>query len=366
MQAVTLQVGLNTRIVPISKQDLGLKLIEALSRSDNIKANELIDAGADLSVTTKFGQDVLSLACRLPTSELAIKLIDLGCNVNPPSNGSSPLLISCYKGDSELAIKLIDAGANVDACYNDGITPLMFAVYKDMPELAEKLIAKGANLNAEYVMQQYYLTPFQNNRDIRINTAVLLAIKEKKEDIAIMLIDAGAELDAYFAFLIACKNGVNKVAIKLIDNGVDVNPHDEENIPLFLALNNCSFEVCLKIITSDSLVYLPIYRLGDTFGLLTPPTGLYERQLLYTGGLEMKSSSLKPDNINDMRLQKALSFNFPKYPVRYQFTLNDYYLLNSKNRKIVDTLTVTRALTQSNLALMPNELLQTLLANIFS
>lgn len=365
MSITKVRIGLNTRIVNKYKQELGYQLIDALDRKDEVLANKLIDEGADLTVS-KSGYTALALACSLPNSDIAIKLLNLGSIVNIPNEQSFLLISSLLNGHSQLAIKLIDAGINVNVEYTDGITPLMIAAYKNMPEIVEKLIVKGADLNAEYTNQRYYLTPFQNNRDTNINTAVLLAISEKHEDIALMLINAGAELDDYFAFLMACKNGSNKVAIKLIDNGVDVNPHDEENVPLFLALNNCSFEVCLKIITSDSLAYLPIYRLGDTFKSLIPPRGLYERQSFYTGELEMKSRSPKPDNINDIRLQKALSFNFPQYPIRYEFTLNDLYLLNSKNRKKVEVLTIARSLTESNFALMPNELLQSILGDIFN
>lgn len=363
MSITKVRIGLNTRIVNKYKQELGYQLIDALDRKDEVLANKLIDEGADLTVS-KSGYTALALACSLPNSDIAIKLLNLGSIVNIPNEQSFLLISSLLNGHSQLAIKLIDAGINVNVEYTDGITPLMIAAYKNMPEIVEKLIVKGADLNAEYTNQRYYLTPFQNNRDTNINTAVLLAISEKHEDIALMLINAGAELDDYFAFLMACKNGSNKVAIKLIDNGVDVNPHDEENVPLFLALNNCSFEVCLKIITSDSLAYLPIYRLGDTFKSLGIPNGLYSPMVC--DGLPKCRGPPKPDNINDIRLQKALSFNFPQYPIRYEFTLNDLYLLNSKNRKKVEVLTIARSLTESNFALMPNELLQSILGDIFN
>ncbi|WP_371322581.1 ankyrin repeat domain-containing protein [Dechloromonas sp. ZY10] len=116
------------------------------------------------------------------------ELIDLfvraGFKPPPDDNGVPLLLAALRRGHTVVAKILIDAGADVNARDNLGLTPLLVACGKTTPGyrvIAEKLIAKKALLNV---------------RDVFGFTPLMLAISGGMFEIARLLIERGAELNA--------------------------------------------------------------------------------------------------------------------------------------------------------------------------
>lgn len=90
----------------------------------------LIDHGADLNSQDKNGTTVLIEAISKETSDIAMRLIDRGADVNLKdiSNDETPIMTACCYGLNNLIDKLIEKKANVDAKFNGGKTALMFAI----------------------------------------------------------------------------------------------------------------------------------------------------------------------------------------------------------------------------------------------
>jgi len=78
------------------------------------------------------------------------------------------------------------------------------------------------------------------------------------------------------------------------------------------------------------------------------------------------SDSFASLKIKDIEVQKALSFNFPEYPIRFDFTLNDTYLLNSKNYdKVQEILLLLRQTPGNMFHIMPIELIESIFKQLF-
>jgi len=291
MQAVTLQVGLNTRIVPISKQDLGLKLIDACYKGDENLAHELLDFGADVTVVSNSDYNALTAACTSGLEQIALRLIDLGSDVNHRTfKWETPLSLACSNRLVNVIMRLLDLNVVINNIDKQNTLLLVACNMNLTDDVIIKLIDKGANIN---VQDRIYS-----------DTPLIIAINLNRPNIVFKLIDSGAYVN------IANLGG---------------------NTALIYAFQKGMLEVVLKIIQTKSFVYIDKY-----------------------------------DNLHskDETLQRAMCFNCPQYPLRYEFTLNDLPLLTEEKRKIIETLTQLRSFSQSNLSLMPNELLQMLLNNV--
>jgi len=180
-----------------------------------------------------------------------------------------------------------------------------------------------------------------NIQDRYGTTPLIGACMMELPGVALALIDAGADLNLKFdgrttALFYACLKKLSRVALTLIAAGADLNVQDVRwgtalTLAWIVNWKNDMTEVILALITSDNLVYIPMYS-------------------RLTG---------------DINVQKALSFNFSQYPLRYEFTLADIHLLNSRNFNKVKTLMLIRNRTDSLLHIFSMKLMQLLFVNMF-
>lgn len=85
-------------------------LIIAMMKNYDVLARLLLDSGASIDVSDRYGNTPLSLACqrRFRSKSLAIMLIQRGAPVNTlDSTGRSPLAIACESGRVDLALLLV-------------------------------------------------------------------------------------------------------------------------------------------------------------------------------------------------------------------------------------------------------------------
>ena len=75
-------------------------------------------------------------------------LLDLGANVNAPSEDGTVLTAACYKSNTALVKLLLEYQADVQVKNNAGTTPLMFAIMAENEEIVKLLLAKKADINA--------------------------------------------------------------------------------------------------------------------------------------------------------------------------------------------------------------------------
>ncbi len=127
----------------------------------------------------------LSTAVRLALKKSVKLLIDNGATIDLLDEDSlTPLLRACLCGGkkgSEIAIKLIESGANVNYVrQSDGMTALKFACKNCDPEVIKTLLEKGAEIDG----------PRDTNQ-----TALMLAARANHLEAIQLLYDYGADLN---------------------------------------------------------------------------------------------------------------------------------------------------------------------------
>ena len=137
--------------------------------------------GADVNALNQDDQSCLSLAILQKQEKVALKLIELGADINKidPTNGLAPLMAAINNDLSKVALKLIDQGAFINDTDPDGSTPVMLATMQLNHPIMLKLINKGANLNQ---------TNSQNE------TPLLIAINNNDKQSSLLLLISGAKI----------------------------------------------------------------------------------------------------------------------------------------------------------------------------
>lgn len=248
----------------------------AAMKGDAEMARMLLVAGANVRATTRLGSYTpLYLAAKGGYSDVVAALLAAGADAKAvTSNGTTPLMIAAAAGDTKSINSLIENGAEIDAKETRGETPLMFAAGFNRLDAVKLLLAKGADhktttkvtdlfaLTApeEEAMARQAGRAVQARADVagatrayRYNelissqgglTALLLAARQGYADVAMALLDAGADInlrnagDRTSPLLISIINGHFDVSMKLIERGADVNGAAFNGVaPLFAVLN---------------------------------------------------------------------------------------------------------------------------------
>lgn len=248
----------------------------AAMNGDAEMARMLIVAGANVRATTRLGSyTALYLAAKGGYSDVVAALLAAGADAKATtSNGTTPLMIAAASGDTRTINSLIENGADVNATETKGETPLMFAAGFNRLDAVKLLLAKGANHKAttkvtdlfaltapeEESMARQAGRQTQARADIagatrayRYNelissqgglSALLFAARQGFTDVAMALLDAGADVnqpnagDKTTPLVMSIINGHFDLAMKLIDRGANVNAAAFNGVaPLFAVLN---------------------------------------------------------------------------------------------------------------------------------
>lgn len=121
-------------------------------------------------------------------------------------DGSNALIIAIKQENRKIAKTLIRLGINVNSSNAGGETPLILATWNGMIDLIELLLQEGAN---------------PNHMDNCKRTALIYAIRSGNERAALLLIEAGAQIDiphesppAQLASLYGLENVYTAISIK--------------------------------------------------------------------------------------------------------------------------------------------------------
>ena len=172
----------------------------------------------------------LHMALRNKKYSLAIKLVELGANVNLPINDTTPMHIALDNGELEIVKYLVKNGADPSyvavGCRKSAFKKAIDSGNKDL-----------ANLMIENAVDTKKLLAFALNESIYLKDAVA----------AKLLLSMGADVNATDEFGSPLINAASlnqpKICKLLIDEGADVNVIDRFGItPLTIALSNKSPE----------------------------------------------------------------------------------------------------------------------------
>lgn len=227
-------------------------LMWAVHAADHDEMQRLIDAGADVTVESRYGVTAMSLAAEVADLESMRLLLDAGADVDSPNpENQTALLTVARTGNIEAAELLLDNGATVDARENWGEqTALMWAAARRHPPMIQLLLDHGADINAAGKDRDYQRHVTAEGRPKNMDTGgltpLLYATRENCLECVEVLIANGADInlpdpDGVSPLHLAIMNANWDVAQTLIEAGADVNQWDIYGAaPLFTILGNYS------------------------------------------------------------------------------------------------------------------------------
>ena len=121
-----------------AKQDqFNKELIEASVKGDIKKIEELIDKGADIEATDRWGQTALFMA---PSPEVVNALLDKGADIEAQDKiGRTPLINFAGRGDIDIVNALIDKRADIHVKTHYNETAVYVASHKGHHEVVSIL-----------------------------------------------------------------------------------------------------------------------------------------------------------------------------------------------------------------------------------
>jgi ankyrin repeat protein len=202
------RVSVSTAAGDRQSTSLDQKLLKAVRDGKIDSVRSAIRQGANVNVSTEFGETPLHLVNNVKIAET---LIRAGANVHAKDRefAMTPL----FNADINVSRVLIANGAQVNVRAKKGMTPLAWAVYWDQKEKAGLLIEKGADLNAA---------------DDDGKSALHVAANWGKMEIARLLISKGADVNAkdsacWTPLHWAAFEGTSEIMNLLISAGADCN-----------------------------------------------------------------------------------------------------------------------------------------------
>jgi uncharacterized protein len=210
--------------------DARTPLHDAVHQDDLATVAQLIQAGADVKTTNRYGVAPISVACEngnaamvdlllkagadpntaAPGGETALMtaartgridtvklLIARGARVNAtePRRGQTAIMWAAAEGHADVVEALIAAGADFRAGLPSGFTPLLFAVREGHAETVRALLRAGADVNETIQPRQSPGSrPASGAGPPRAGSSALhLAVANAHFELAALLLEAGAD-----------------------------------------------------------------------------------------------------------------------------------------------------------------------------
>ena len=159
----------------------------------------LLDAGADPNAVLKGGETVLMLAARSGNADVVKTLLARGAkHTARERHNQTPLMWAAAEGNTDVVRVLMEAGADINATLDSGFTPFLLAVREGRVDTMRLFLAAGIDVNA--TMQRPGSGPrpaaapaeYGYRPTERGTSPLLLAVQNGHFDLAIALVDAGA------------------------------------------------------------------------------------------------------------------------------------------------------------------------------
>jgi len=239
-----------------------LRLLEAAKNRDQAALRSLLKQKLDVNAADVDGTTALIWAAHQDDLEAVKLLLAARANVMAANRYQvTALSEAANSGDGAMIEALVKAGADVNAPFGEGETPLMTASRTGSVLGVKALLAAGAKVNA---------------RDsYRGQTALMWAVAENHPEVAKLLIDAKADVNArstlfdfnfrkvaaggtqavysrggLTALLLAARQGATECAKVLLDAGADINlaEPDAGFTPLLEAIYNDHYDFAAYLV----------------------------------------------------------------------------------------------------------------------
>ena len=199
----------------------------------------LIGAGANVNAENDYGATPLWVACANRHAGIVERLLEAGANANVGLWSGETLLMRCvHTGDAAAVRALVTHGAEIDAVEPEkGQTALMWAVARRHSDVARVLLEAGAAVDARTaVVQQLRGTGERSTTSPQGSTyfnaggftPLLFAARHGAVDSARLLLEAGADVndegaDGNSTLVLAAMSGHDMLARYLLERGAELN-----------------------------------------------------------------------------------------------------------------------------------------------
>ncbi len=247
--------------VPEADEDLP-EIFIAAEEGDLKSFRSLIKSGVDIKSSLADGTTLLMTATEHGHENIVAELVKSGADINQVRQDSfSALLIACFMGHEDIVEILLKAGADVSKLYSigsghgevTGCTALYIASQRGHITICLQLLKKNANVSA---MNSIGYTP------------LMAAIKSGHEDVAKLLLKAGANPDpeviitsdidvitSFTPLTLAASNELNGMVGELLKRKVDVNkPSGDGWTALKYAAKNGNVEIVKMLLKAEASV----------------------------------------------------------------------------------------------------------------
>ena len=275
-----LVTSLTNRDADVSKKDGcdRTALHHASERGDLKLVQSILSKGAKIDVEDKCSRTPLMLAAENGHNDVLMLLINHGADVSKKGGklNRTALHYASERGDLKVVELLLDESANIDVEDRSSRTPLMLAAENGRNDISMHLINRGADVRkkdgifnrtalhyacrrGDLKVVELLLSKGAKNdvRDERSCTPLMLAAKNRHNDVLMLLIEQGADVSkigvSWRTTLLsyASKNGYLKVVQLLLRNKhADINVEDENHhTPLMLAAENGHNDISMYLIS---------------------------------------------------------------------------------------------------------------------
>jgi ankyrin repeat protein len=211
----------------------GMTALHWAARLDDLETAKLLE-GANANATNRYGVMPLSLACQNGNTEMVEFLLSRGADANASLRGGETVLMTAARTGKVGPVKaLLSRGATVDAKERRGQTALMWASADGHAAVVELLLKAGAD----------FRTPLPDSGF----TPWFFAVRDGRTDVVQVFLKAGANVNEAMqplklsgkgprrgmsALLLAVENGHFDLALALIDAGADASDQRSGFTPL--------------------------------------------------------------------------------------------------------------------------------------
>jgi ankyrin repeat protein len=222
------------------------QLIVAAARGDTAAVQQLLQQGAHIEATDKWGSTPLLQAVQNGKIEVVKLLLGKGANIEAASGDGTSLILAAAAGNIEIVQVLLEKGANTGATDGSGDTALLKAVNRRDNNLVKLLLEKGANTQAKNrngFMALYLAASGGNVEGVKLllekgakdsvdGMALHGAAGNGQAEVVKLLLEHGANTAArdrlgYTALLAAAEQNKANAVKQLLEGGAKLDARDD-------------------------------------------------------------------------------------------------------------------------------------------